>query len=306
MLNMIQRLDMRLRIIVEPDPKLSELSKKFGVYSEIGLLLYEEQPELILFFPNNVEKNRELRIFLREFDAVENSGIWTVRLKSNREEGFIRLTFALLDIPSVVLSSFSLVDGFYHIDFIFNAENNSAVSSVLVEHLKNQSTINVDYLGRSNEIQEVLQAVNSRTQLSLFEINMIPPDEEMKPERNPMGDKWFRILKTPFGSSSVEGLYFVDRIPVSENGVTEVIKGSIYRTNTKNRFLKTINERMNRERVVSVLAFQSFQIPNFRVFFVVPTIFKRRFFDILLEVMESEKEWKPQIMQIASINEALL
>ncbi|MCL4315236.1 MAG: hypothetical protein M1454_05900 [Candidatus Thermoplasmatota archaeon] len=307
MLDMIQRLDWRLRINVEPNPKLSELSRKFGVRSEVGLILYGEQPETILFFPNNVEKNRELRIFLQEFDAIESSGVWTVRLKNSRDETFIRLIYGLLEIPSVVLSGFSLLEGLYYIDFIFNSVDLPGVSKTLSDNLKNDSSeILIDYLGRSNGVNEMLQIVNSRTPLSLFEIDMTPPAEEMKPEKNPMGDKWFRILKTPFGSINVEGLYFVDSEPVFNGGVVEIIKRSMYRTTTKNSFLRSINDRINKSRVVSVLAFQNFNAGSFKVFFVVPTVFKKRFFNILLDVMEQEKDWSPKISQIANITEASL
>lgn len=289
----LDKLDLKLRLSLDPDTKLSELSRKFNIRSSVGLFLNQDSAEITLFFPNNVDQHRDLKIFLQEFDAVEHLGVWRVRRTVVKSTKFVELIRGLLSLPSVILSSFWLLNGTYTIEFLFHSSDVIGVSNILLNKMQGIENATLDYMGSAGSFASTILAIDSKIPLSVAEICLTPPEEERGPEKNPMGDSWERIVKMPYGAEMVEGIYFTSREPVDLKCTKEVQKGRIYSAVTKNAYVSYINHEFNSKMILTMGRIQEYNKPDFVIYIMIPTLFAREFFSVIAASANDMNEWKP-------------
>ena len=299
----LDKLDLKLRLSMNPGTKLSELSRKFGIRSDVGLFLCRDSADITLFFPNNVDQHRDLKIFLKEFDAVEHMGVWRMRRVVERSTKFVELIRSLLSIPSVILSSFWLSEGIYTIEFIFHNADVGNVSKVLLEQMQNIENASIEYMGPSGTFASIALNIDAKTPLSVVEIGLTPPEEEMGVKRNPMGDSWERIVKMPYGSEKVEAIYFTSGKPADMSCTTEIEKNSIYEAVTENPYMSYMNRELNSRRILTLGRIHEYHKPDFTIYVMIPALLVNEFFLVVASSARDMKEWKPVIRGIVGAKE---
>ena len=299
----LDKLDLKIRLSLDPDTKFSELSRKFGIRSEVGLYMCDDSAEITLFFPNNVEQHRDLNMFLKEFDAVEHMGVWRMRRVVERSTKFVELIRSLLSIPSVILSSFWLSEGIYTIEFIFHNTDVGNVSKVLLEQMQNIENASIEYMGPSGTFASNMLGIDAKTALSVVEIGLSPPEEEMGAKSNPMGDSWQRIVKMPYGSEKVEAIYFTSGKPADMSCTTEIEKNSIYEAVTENPYMSYMNRELNSRRILTLGRIHEYHKPDFTIYVMIPALLVNEFFLVVASSARDMKEWKPVIRGIVGAKE---
>ncbi len=300
---LIDRLDMKLGISMDPGTEFSEMSRKFSISGEVGFGFSRETPEVILVFPNSAEQHRDLWMFLQKFDAVEHGGVWRIRrqiVKAQKQLEYIR---SILEIPSMVLVSAWLSGGKYHAELIFNRNDLAEVSRILLEALQDAVALEIDYLGPSPGFREILSSVDSRTKLSVFEIGLKPPAEETKPENNPLGNRWTRIANIPFGAENISAVYFVDNIPLGMNGITALSDGKIYYAVTGNPYVNYMNRKMNNARILALAMIHEFNSPDFTISLILPKLMSAEYASVVSESVSEMPEWKPVLRKMIGLKE---
>ena len=71
MLEELSTFDTKIRLSILPDDELSQASDRFSISSEVGLYLVGDSAEVNLFFKSSTDMQRDLRVFLQRFDAIE-------------------------------------------------------------------------------------------------------------------------------------------------------------------------------------------------------------------------------------------
>lgn len=303
--NKVDSLNWKVRLSVDPRTKFSELSRKFNIKSEVGILIEGDSSETTLSFPNNAEQHRDIWIFLKEFDAVEQGGIWKVRSTGMESDPIAELINAMRSVPSAVLTSLWLSEGRYSIELIFHRNDTGKVSDILLERWMNNENSRIEYLGPSQGFAAILSEINSRTPTSVVEIELRPPLNEMGSEMNPVGDSWVRIARLPHGSHNVEGIYFTEERPHIMDKINEIDSRKIYSATTSNPYLNFMNEEMNSRKILSLGMLHDFNRPVFRTYTIVPTIFAMEFLSVVKESRERMSEWKPALRRLISVTEWL-
>ena len=294
---------MKLSVSTDPGTKLSEISKRFGISAEVGFRFSQDSPEVTLVFPSVADQHRELHIFLQEFDAVEHMGVWRIRRKVEKAIKQLEYVRSILECPSVVLVSSWLSDGVYHIEFIFHRSDLARVSSILMEAVRETGKMGVDYLGPSFGFRETLLSVNARTDLSVFEIGLSPPEEEMIPENNPLGDRWTRIAKIPYGADRINAVYFVTGKPQETDGICTISDGKLYQAVTRNAYVDFMNRCMNDSRILSVARIHEFKRPDFTISLMLPRLMSQEFLSLITASEKEMQEWKPVLRSLMGIGE---
>lgn len=293
---------MKLKMSFDPGTRLSEMSRRLSISAYVGLLLKKEESEITIFFPGEAKKNRELAIFMKGFDAVERSGIWRVRRKVERSLKFVQATRDILAVPSAVMTEFWLSSGRYRVEFIFSTTDLKAVSDILVRTVTAVDGTNVEYLGKNSGFIDTFSSFNRKMSLSVVEIDHIPPEDEMKVQSNPLGDRWMRITKTPFGYERIPGLYFVDRPPLSDRGIETVIPGEIYHADTSNAYAEYMSDMLNREMVAPVVRLYEFNKPNFIATVIMPEILSPEYLRIFGSSIVQLSSWRPVLKHFSDFS----
>ena len=294
-LSLIDILDMELSISIDPGTELTDMSFKFGISGEVGFNFSEESPEVVMAFHNSAEQHLELRIFFEKFDAVEHGGVWRIRRKVIKATKELRYIRSLLDLPSMVLVTAFISDGKYHVRFILHHDDVEGVSRILLEAAQDSENLKIDYLGPSPGIKEILSSVDIRTSLRVFEIELTPPEDETKPDKNPLGDIWTRIAKMPSGADRISAVYF---FPDGVNGMKKIRQAV-----TSNPFVSSMNALMNRSRMLAIASIYEHDKPDFVITTILPSTMSEEFVSVISDSAKKMPEWKPVLRRITGIRE---
>ncbi len=303
MFNALDQLDYTLRLSLVPGTKLSEASRAFSIKSEVGMYVDGDSTEINLFFPDSAEQSRELRMFLQEFDAVEKNGLWRVKRPIRESLAFFRTVKSILEVPSAVLVGSWLSDGVHRMEFIFHGSDALKVSDILLRQLPDAGNASIEYFGRSEGLRNILSSIDARTPISVMDLELTPPEDELTPIRNPVGDSWTRMLKISSGSQYIQAVYFTSRRPRESKGITTIVDGEIYEAATENAYVSYINRKMNTERIFSLIRFHEFNKPSFSGYMILPTFFVNEFLHIVASSAGDMKEWRPVIKSLVSYRE---
>ncbi len=294
-LSKIDKLDRVLRISFTAKTKISELSKEFGISAAGGLRLTEKKAEITYFFPENSEKSRELRIFLREFDAVEAEGVWRVKVEENLTINYVKLLMNLIGLNSVALTYFWLKNGIFHAEFLFHNSEIKLVSDIISLETSGIEGFSLDYLGVSEGFTEIFSKIDNSIGLQVAIIDLIPPKIELTEKNNPMGNDWVRINKLPYGSENIFGIVIPSEIPRTEERLHTIVEQELYSAKTGNDYLTYINNRKNDKRVITVGAIHTFKDGLLRVLEIIPSALSNDWLNIFYSSAEDVPDWRPQL-----------
>ena len=303
MFDALDQLDYKVRLSLVPGTKLSEASRAFSIKSEVGMYVDGDSTEIDLFFQGAAEQSRELRIFLQQFDAVERNGVWRVKRMIEKSPAFFRTVKSILEVPSAVLVGSWLSDGVHRMEFIFHRSDAVMVSDIMLKQLPDAGNASIEYFGPSGGLRNILSSIDARTQISVMDLELTPPEDELTPIRNPVGDSWTRMLKISSGSKYIQAVYFTSRKPRESKGITTIVEGEVYEATTENAYVSYINRKMNTERIFSLIRFHEFNKPSFSGYMILPTFFVNEFLHIVASSAGDMKEWRPVIKSLMSYRE---
>jgi hypothetical protein len=297
-LNYIDDLDWELHLSIEPSAEIAEASVKFNIKSEVSLYLGEEDMEMNLYFKDNLNMDRDLSLFLKKSEAIEENGTFRINRPIGKSIEFMNVIKNMLNLPSTVLSSSWLSKGVYHVIFIFHHTDIKAVFQILSSGQAQASEAKVQYLGPNGGYGALLNRISDRTPLSAISIQMIAPEDHLTEQMNPMGDKWIRIIRSTFGSDSIGSVYFTDDFKGEPSQFHEIVKGKTYSTFTKNPFITALNDETIKRRITPVSNIHRFEKPYFTIWITFPEIFATDYFNMIAKISKQFPEWKPVLRRL--------
>lgn len=298
-------LDWKLHISFSPESTITRASRKLKINSEVGLYFDGENTEINLFFQNRREMERDLNIFLRESDGFLENEVWRVRRNIVKRFDYIELIKSLLDIPTFVLISIWIRDGIFHTEFLFNSTQSKKASDIILGQLSEMAEGKLEYVGPNNSFSEILEEIDQRCELSVAQFELLPPAKEMKMPENPMGDHWYRILKKPYGTDPIRGVYIMTEQPTMSDVLTEVIKDRVYEATTDNAFLSYFVSEMHMKRIPTITAIQKLDKPVFLLWIVFPSLFRNEILKIASDARGDLPNWHPALKSLASLKEIM-
>ncbi|MHB8360707.1 MAG: hypothetical protein ACYDAO_00810 [Thermoplasmataceae archaeon] len=302
---LIDKLDWKLCISLEPETDFSEISKKLGVKTELGIHFLQDSTEITLFFPREIEQERELRIFLQEFHAVERSGICCVKRIIKKTTKFFDMIHDLLRIPSVVMIDSWMKNGIHRVEFIFNSKEIFDVSDILTQQISTLDKAFIEFLGPCEGFGKVVSSIDTRTKLSLIDIELTPPEDVMSMETSPIGDSWVYMSKMPYGFGEAGGIYFTSEQHAGTGKFVEITEGVLYTNLMKNPYIEYIEREMNSRGILSLFKICEFHKPVLRLLVLIPVIFQKEFFIILSSSLKDFVEWNPLLKRLKGVEGSL-
>lgn len=305
MFEFLDGLDMMLRMSIDPGVKISQFTKRFDISSHASILFGRSSTEVTLYFQDSPNIGREMKILLQEFDSKNVNGIWRVRIPVIKSVKFASAVRNILSLPSTINASFFQSAGVFYIDFLFHHSDLDRISSIILKEISVIKEADVLYLGPAMPFEKFLLDINSRTPLSVVKLKIKPPEYEIDPDRNPMGMHWKRILKIPFGSDEIDGVYFMDTEPAKSEKIVEISRNKIYKAVTGNPFLIDLTREFNERRISSIARVQFFDSPFMEEISVIPSMFNDEFLGVLHSVSSKMKGWDITLESLIPLESAI-
>ncbi len=302
----LDNLNWKVTLSVRPKGGIAEKTERFGIESELGLQFGEEQTDINYFIKKREEMQRDLIIFINESKALEANGIYRIRAVAKPNFLLTEIAKELLRIPSVVLSSFMVSRGEYNMELIFHDSEIAAVSNTLIKKLESKtggsaSKVGIKYMGPSGGYRNCIREISKRTELSLVVTEANPPEEELIQERNPVGNEWIRMEKTPSGNGKIYGIYFTTR-EISHKTVQKIGNG-IYFAQTPNPLMEYVDSLIASKRIPAIGRVDLLTGNRFNILTAVPKIFTNEYIDILRKTNLSFPEWNLKIVRVQTIGD---
>ncbi|MHB8372139.1 MAG: hypothetical protein ACYDAO_04075 [Thermoplasmataceae archaeon] len=299
----IDKLNWKLRISLEPETEFSKISKKFGVKTEVGIHLMPDASEISLLFQKDIEQKREIKMFLREFNAEERNGIWFVKRKIDKTLDFFDMIRELLRIPSIVLVNTWLLEGVYRIEFIFHSIDSVKVSKTIIENLPTIDNAFLEYLGPNDGYSSIISAINERTDISLIEIELTPPNDGKFQQLNSMGNSWTYIAKVPYGPEDLGGVYLTSEKTFDRTDLIKITEDVVYSPSMENPYIQYINDEMNLKGIIPLSRIYAFHSPFLKIYMLMPKMIINSFLAVLSSSMKLMPEWNPIFKGLSGFDE---
>ncbi len=296
-------LDWKVQISFTTENALTRASRNLKINSEVGLYFDGKNTEVDLFFQNRANMERDLNIFLREFEGILENDIWRIKRNKIERLDYIKVIENILDIQTIVMTSIWIDDGVFHAEFIFNRSLTREISGIILDKLVKIEGAKLEYIGPNNGFFGILEEINKRCELSIIQLEILPPKKELKMPENPMGDHWIRILKKPYSTDFIKGVYVVSGEPTKPEALTEVINNKVYEAKSDNKLLSYFISGMHVKRIPTIAAIQRLDIPDFRLWIVFPSLFRNEILKIAADAREDLPEWHPTLKELYSFKE---
>ena len=284
-------LDSELVILWEGNNRLCQFSKKFGIKSSCGIFMENGEGQIVYHLPTDLDRDRDGTLFLKEFAAIKRENMYIVR-RSLEDEKLSAAFFDFVTIPSMVMVSATLDGGMYRFVFIFHSSVMNAVSSHLLE-LSAITPLMVEYLGKSQGLQNILGKINKTVPLLVMKSTGVPPDYEIASERNPVGKSWTRIIKTPLSGESISSVYSSNETPPEDPGMR--VSGAIYEAKTHNPVTENLMREDRKYGMIHVMRIHNLNNRLLTVINIFPESFGNAPIKLLAATSEKFPEWKIQI-----------
>ena len=135
----------------------------------MGIYVDGEKTEISIFFPDDLNMNRELFIFLNSMNAVNKNGIWRISREMEVSKDFRKLMQGLVGAQSAVLSSAWIDKGIFKVEIIFSKNRLEKISSILLKNMDQTSDVAIEYLGPSGGMKKSLEDLSNRSNVSVIE-----------------------------------------------------------------------------------------------------------------------------------------
>ena len=301
--NKINKLDYELRLSFTTETSISELSQKFSINAFTGIRIGEKKVEFTYFFPEDTSQSREIGVFLRQFDAIKNEGVWRVKVEDDSSANYVVMIRDMLSVSSAAMTGIWLINGKYHVGFVFHHSELPAITGIIHGNRKSVAGFSIDYLGKSEGFAKIVAGINDRIKLNVAYVELVAPEEELSEINNPMRNHWIRVLKTPYGSEKVQGIFIPSETPTKKHGIHTIVDGELYSATTGNSYLKFMNSKKNSERVVTMWSFQKFDDGILTIVEIIPSAMTAEWMRIFSESVKAASGWKPSLSYFSDFSE---
>ena len=298
-------LDWKLRLSFSPETELTNGARKYSITSEMGIYVDGEKTEISIFFPDDLNMNRELFIFLNSMNAVNKNGIWRISREMEVSKDFRKLMQGLVGAQSAVLSSAWIDKGIFKVEIIFSKNRLEKISSILLKNMDQTSDVAIEYLGPSGGMKKSLEDLSNRSNVSVIEYDFTLDQTKFEDRIDALGPNWFRIIKSPYESRTVSAVYILRDGQKVGSRLNEIIKGRLYEVDVHNPVFTEINNKIRKERIPVLLKMQSLDNGVMRYFIIHPSIFTLELLGILRETGLMEMGLNPVIRRVQPIQEWL-
>ncbi|WP_148690030.1 hypothetical protein [Cuniculiplasma divulgatum] len=298
-------LDWKLRLSFSPETELTNGARKYSITSEMGIYVDGEKTEISIFFPDDLNMNRELFIFLNSMNAVNKNGIWRISREMEVSKDFRKLMQGLVGAQSAVLSSAWIDKGIFKVEIIFSKNRLEKISSILLKNMDQTSDVAIEYLGPSGGMKKSLEDLSNRSNVSVIEYDFTLDQTKFADRIDALGNSWFRIIKSPYESRTVSAVYIIRDGQKVGSRLNEIIKGRLYEVEIHNPIFTEINNKIRKERIPVLLKMQSLDNGVMRYFIIHPSIFTLELLGILRETGLMEMGLNPVIRRVQPIQEWL-
>jgi hypothetical protein len=300
-----QLLDMQCVIAIKDGYDLLDFSEKFHLHLSCTAAVEKQQISLIFFIRKEDFENRDVRMFLKTFNASENDGVWTVKLTESAESELNALRNFLI-IPSVVLDHIYLENGAIYASIRFHRNYLQSISDEIMRVIKRTDRVSLEYLGKSDGLISVLRKIDERIPLFLFSLDSEPPESAKRTEDTPVPGKWIREIK--FTSDDlINGIYAVNAVEdVPENRTQEISKcDRLYEGKSRNDVLDFLRIRSMEALIPTFSNIQGYDGKKLSMEFVIPEFETQKFLTVVSETLKAFPDWKINMINAGKFSSML-
>lgn len=293
-------LDSELVVSFKSDSRVGQLAERFGIKCNCGFFKNVSGNYISYYFPLSLGGDRDGVMFLKEFNAVKEAGMYIVKLPLDNEIMSAKL-FDFVKIPSMVMIAALLSGNTYKFYFLYHNSAADRISSELLGVSK-QLSIRIDYMGQSRGVREILSEINREIPLMVMESTGVATDEELSQEVRCGGKEWTRILKTPMVTDELMAVYHsVDK---GRGEHKSTMTEDIFECTVKNRVTKELISKDQEAGVTHLMRVHIFKNDLLTVYNVFPESFRGIPIMQLTENAERFPEWKITITGYWRLGEA--
>ncbi len=298
----MDRLDRELILSVGPGDSLATNFAKLGIRSDVYISFETGKPEFNLFHRTELNEDRNISLFLKRMDAIEKNGIFRVRGSTEPYAELISFAKNVVRLPTVVLVSIWLVGGRFYTNLLFNHQIIEQISSALMDQFPEGIDTSIEYIGESGGFKAILHQINQRSNILIAQLDVDPPEHELSPTSNPVGDAWTRILKFPLTDNELSCVYFTDEEIGPKQNVLR-LRDRIYEAETSNKFIHELEAKLNENRLPVEARLNILKDRTFTYIVAFPSIFRDEFTSIISDLYLSFSEWKPNLVRLQKYGE---
>lgn len=205
------RLSRRVLISYTGDKLVERFSKRFSISAPISIVNQEGKISAFYYFPGDFAKDREKEIFLKQFNARMNEGLWTTYTNSDAEPELLYFK-ELMNIPSLVLEDSQLINGMHYFSAKFDENYSPMVSRFLLDLIDRDSNFQIEEIGPNSGIADLKKFIHSERKLRFVRLIMNKNQEAGQESFVPPPES---VLEVKFLSrrSNSSGIYYLSAEP---------------------------------------------------------------------------------------------
>lgn len=157
------------------DQPAERFAEKYNIIAPMATLFSENKVKSFYYLPAQVENDRDKMIFLQQYNARKNQGIWTIYFNSDfyPDLSFLR---RINELPSVVIDDMHLVNGHHYFHARFSELFMQEVSSTVVNLVAENDTFQIVNYGSNMGIDYLMNYLPCECTRSMREARLIIED----------------------------------------------------------------------------------------------------------------------------------
>ncbi len=184
---------------MEPPSRMAAISRKFSIRADVSIRFTESSSELTFLYHEKDPNNRDLNIYLAQFNPVSVNASIIIRREIDAELQFNGLMKKLHSVESSILTGIRLEDGIYIISFEFAAEDTHLISSVIMQYVDRIETLKLKYLGPLVDYFKFNRQDQDSRDITTFSFSVVNSRNDENIPSNSRGRK-VAMLKIPTGN----------------------------------------------------------------------------------------------------------
>lgn len=292
--------DRALIVSTVPIQEIVLFSSKIGERKNMGISMEKDSLSLTFIFPRDLIMKGQNVVFSKHFRVHEKGNSLILQRQLERNRKLVYFMNSILKTNSVILRNAYLENGRYFFTFLFSSSQSRDVSDVLVQHADEVADFRINYLGPSDRF--FLNDESNRNLIVVI-IQSVPEPDQTGMENNPMGSEWLRMVKLPYGSSNVEGVYMFQDSAEAPSSGSGVINSKMYSTVTENEVLEYMTKRFLEESVVTENQIHLLHEGKFYIYMTMQELFRIEFIKIFNEICSKYPRWNLSLLQLENMYE---
>lgn len=183
-------------------------AEKFGIVAPMSCVLSEDMVKGYYYLPESVESDRDKMIFLRQYGARKQHGVWTVYFNSDFYTDLETIR-SLSELPSVIMDDVQLVNGRHVFHARFSGMYMKDVSDMIVRTVSENQNFQIMNYGMNPGIDYIISGISVDRKRSVRAVRIVVenyPEERYGAFTVPDGTA--REIKYFAEGSSQKGLYY--------------------------------------------------------------------------------------------------